>query len=394
MPKKALGHKVSHFSVGDEKDPVVVDSNKINIEELDFTTDSNEIEFIQKIIIKPAGYPIKPFDAPETIQITINKDPKLFQAYATEQWQGLAVQINDYIFDQLLLPDFAFKITKIEPDTAYRIGSETEFTLIQDSTPTPIYAEVSFDEIIGNMQAKEKAEIVIEYLKDPTRFGEWAPKNILFHGPPGTGKTLMARAIATSSNCAFFAKKGTTLIGLHVGDGASKIHALFAKARKFSPAIIFIDELDSIGLNRSYQSVRGDVIEVTTALLAELDGLDPNEGIITIAATNKIQLLDVGLRNRFEEEIYFPNPTESEREAMLRLFSQKTPIPMEVDFAKIAQITPDWSGRGLHEKLMKIAIHRGIREKLTLITTDIFIDLVKKSEKTGKNNQPPQNFFT
>ncbi len=393
MPKKTLGHKVSHFSVGDDKDPIVVDLDKINVEELDITVESNEIEFIRKLIIKPAGFPIKPFDAPETIHITISKDPKLFQAYATEQWQGLAVQINDYIFDQLLLPDFAFKITGIEPITAYRIGADTEIILIQDSTPTPRFAEVSFDEIIGNTQAKEKAEIVIEYLKNPSRFGEWGPKNILFHGPPGTGKTLMARAIATSSECAFFAKKGTTLIGLHVGDGAAKIHALFAKARKHAPAIIFIDELDSIGLNRSYQSVRGDVIEVTTALLAELDGLEPNEGIITIAATNNMQLLDIGLRNRFEEEIDFPHPTEKEREEMLRLFSKNTPISMEVDFARIAKITPGWSGRGLHEKLMKIAIHRGIREKLTLITTEIFIDLVKKSEKTDKNSRPPQNYI-
>ncbi|TFH29109.1 MAG: hypothetical protein E4G98_04390, partial [Promethearchaeota archaeon] len=100
MPKKVLGHKVSHFSVGDEKDPVGVD-----LEQIDLVEESNENEIIRELHIEPAGYPIKPFEAPETVYITINKDPKLFQAYANEQWLGLAVQLNDYIFDQLLLPD-------------------------------------------------------------------------------------------------------------------------------------------------------------------------------------------------------------------------------------------------------------------------------------------------
>lgn len=364
------------------------------IEPLEDAPEISEDEVIETLSIEPAGYPIKPFDAPDDVQVTINKDPKLFQAYATEQWMGLSVRVNDYIFDQLLLPDFAFKISKIEPSEAHRIGSETTITLLQEEQPKPIIQPVTFDQIIGNQEAKEKADIIVEYLKDPMKFGEWGPKNILFHGPPGTGKTLMARAIASASDCTFFAKKGTTLIGLHVGDGAAKIHALFHRARQLAPAIIFIDELDSIGLNRSYQSVRGDVIEVATALLAELDGLEPNGGVITIAATNNIQLLDIGLRNRFEEEIEFPLPNESDREAMLRLFSQNTPIPVNVDFKTLAKLTSEWSGRGLHEKLMKIAIHRGIREHLQELTTQHFIEIISKADPTAKQTQPPIDFFT
>ena len=146
------------------------------------------------------------------------------------------------------------------------LGPRLNFILFRKNLPKPHIPQVYFTDVVGNQQAIDKAQIIVEFLKDTKRFGKWAPKNILFYGPPGTGKTLTAKAIATEADCAFLARKGTTLIGLHVGDGAAKIYQLFAEAKANAPAIIFIDELDSIGLNRSYQSVRGDVIEVATAL--------------------------------------------------------------------------------------------------------------------------------
>ncbi|MCF2141230.1 MAG: AAA family ATPase [Candidatus Lokiarchaeota archaeon] len=399
MPKKKLGHRISHLSTDEEKDSNVLLESDLNevIERDEGKSEApqpDEEKIIQNLIIEPSGYPIKPFDAPDNINITVNRDPKLFQAYATEQWLGLSVQVNDYIFDQLLIPDFAFKIINVEPEGATRIGTETTIVLRQEIQPRPNFQRISFEEIIGNNRAKEKAEIIIAYLQNPDKFGEWAPRNILFHGPPGTGKTLMARAIASQSDCSFFAKKGTTLIGLHVGDGAAKIHSLFRKARENAPSIVFIDELDSIGLNRSYQSVRGDVVEVATALLAELDGLETNQGVITIAATNNLDLLDLGLRNRFEEEIEFPLPNETERKDMLELFAEKSPISINVDFEKIAKITTGWSGRELHEKLIKIAIHTAIRNKLSEINLKLLIDLIKKAKPDESRKNIPKELFS
>ncbi len=373
----------------DEKETITSPEIKELNVQVDGKEDSSQIvkeaELIKKIFLVPAGYPITPYDAPGRTMVSINKDINLFQAYAIEQWMGLNVKMGDYIFDQLLLPDFAFKVKNIIPQTSKRIGPDTNFIIVQNKRLKQKFKPISFEEVVGNKKAIEKAEIIIEYLKDPKKFGDWAPKNILFYGPPGTGKTLTAKAIASTAKCSFIAKKGTTLIGLHVGDGASKIHALFREARSLKPAIIFIDEIDSIALNRNYQNVRGDVVEVATALLSELDGLDPSDGVITIAATNGIGLLDYGIRNRFEEEIEFPLPSEEERKTMLELFSKKIPQKIEIDFNSIAKLTVNWSGRALHEKLIKIAVHRAIRKKMASITTQQLKDII--NEENCKNNE-------
>ncbi|UYP48121.1 ATP-dependent zinc metalloprotease FtsH [Candidatus Lokiarchaeum ossiferum] len=394
MPNKKIIRRVPHLTTTEEKELAKL----LDIETSDEIIEEpipeiNEEDIITTLHLSPAGYPIKPLDAPERSEVTVNKDLRLFQAYASEQWAGLTVKLDDFIFDQLLIPDFAFKIQKIIPAHANKITSETNFVILKKDRPQLRFQKIAFNEIIGNDQAKNKADIIVEYLKNPDKFGEWAPKNILFHGPPGTGKTLTAKAIASAADCAFIAKKGTTLIGLHVGDGASKIHGLFEEARNLKPSIIFIDELDSIGLNRSYQSVRGDVIEVATALLAELDGLDPSDGVITIAATNGIELLDIGLRNRFEEEIEFPLPKEEERIEMLELFCQKLPQKYEIDFAQIARLTEGWSGRALHEKLVKIVVHQAFREKKKIVTTAMLKSIIESVNKQSSRKNAPSEFF-
>jgi len=353
---------------------------------------AKEIE-ITTLTIIPAGYPIQPFHASHPPKIFINQDPQLFQAYAKEQWTGLSVKIADYLFDQLLLPDFAFKVSNIEPVGAQQIGNSTFFRFIQEKANNYSFKPVAFSDIVGNRSAIEKAQIIVSYLADPAKFGEWAPKNILFHGSPGTGKTLTAKAIASTADCYFIAKKGSELIGQHVGDGASQIHALYTEARENAPTIVFIDELDSIGLNRNFQKVRGDVIEVTTALLAELDGLDPNDSVITIGATNGYDLLDFGLKNRFEEEIQFLLPDVHEREQMLRLFCKTVPFTLDVNYATIAKNTDQWSGRGLHEKLIKIAVHQAILKKADTVTTEDLLRIVHKVQGTEGKIKAQLDFF-
>ncbi len=392
-----MGKKISHISPDKMSEKEISSNIETDLDELDISDSIEAIhseDIIKKVFLAPAGYPIKPFEQSNPIQVSVT-DTNLFQAYATEQWLGLSVKVNDYIFDQLIIPDFAFKIKKIIPkNKAHRIGAETKFILVQPPIRKPKFKQVSFDDVIGNEQALSKAKIIVEYLKNPERFGEWSPKNILFHGPPGTGKTLTAKAIASTAKCAFFAKKGTSLIGNHVGDGASKIHSLYNEAKSHAPAIIFIDELDSVGLSRAFQSVRGDVIEVAASLLAELDGLETNEGVITIGATNTLRLLDSGLRSRFEEEIEFPIPTEDERLEMLELFSKKIPFEIDIDFKTISKNTENWSGRDLHEKLIKIAVHKAIQQDLKIITTDILMEIINKGKSKNKEQKPPSNIFT
>jgi AAA family ATPase len=401
VPKKKYLQHISHHSAAEEKEIEKSEKSKtIEYTQVIESTDQGNSEkwdhedekFIRHLYLSPAGYPIKPFDQPDNLRVVVN-DPKLFQAYAGEQWIGLAVNVDDYIFDQLIIPDFAFKITRIVPKDAHRISVETKFHLNQTEIPKPKFQPVAFNDIVGNQQAIDKAKIISEFLKKPQSFGKWAPKNILFYGPPGTGKTLTAKAIASGAKCTFFARKGTTLIGLHVGDGASKIHQLFAEAKENAPAIIFIDEIDAIGLNRSYQSVRGDVVEVATALLSELDGLEENERVITIAATNSIDLIDPGLRSRFEEEIDFPLPNEAERVQLLQLFAKDLPVKISADFGMIAKRIDKWSGRDIHEKLMKVAVHKVIENNLAEITTDLFNKIIDQILKQQRIFQPPSNFF-
>ncbi|MHA1719430.1 MAG: AAA family ATPase [Promethearchaeota archaeon] len=404
--KKKLIHARQDTKVSIEKNESDISNSASNLENIisndalnekqDIKEEEQEIQVpsINKIVLSPAGYPIRPLDASNITAISVSDDKLLFQTYALEQWIGINVKVGDYIFDQVLMPDFGFKVIQIEPTIGEQITTETEFSIEQGKVSTKLFNPVYFSDIIGNKQAIEKAQIILEFLKNPEKFGEWAPRNILFDGVPGTGKTLTAKAIATESKCSFLAKKGTTLIGTHVGDGAARIHQMFAQARKMAPTIIFIDELDAIGLSRSYQNVRGDVVEITTALLAEMDGLENNDGVILIAATNALDLLDIGLQNRFEEEISFELPNESEREAMLKLFYSKVNIPLEIDYPKISHKTDNWSGRALHEKLVKISVHRAIREKKDKITTKLLLSIIKQVNGSGNSSNLPSEIFS
>ena len=133
---------------------------------------------------------------------------------------------------------------------------------------------------------------------------------------------------------------------------------------------------------------------MAASLLAELDGLEVSEGVITIGATNTIQLLDSGLRSRFEEEIEFPIPSEEERFKMLKLFSKKIPFEIDIDFKKISRLTEGWSGRALHEKLIKIAVHKAIQEDLKIITTETLITIIGAAKGKNKEQKPPSDIFT
>ncbi len=304
---------------------------------------------------------------------------------------GSAVRKGDYLFDQRIIPDFAFKVLKVLPRGE---GVITEGTVIEIETQEEEglrLSSVTFEDIIGHNQVKRKCKVVMKFLRDPVRFGDWAPRNILFYGPPGTGKTMTAKALANETGSSLFLIRATDLIGEYVGDGSKRIHELFRKASHEAPAVIFVDELDAIGLDRSYQAVRGDVSEVVNALLTELDGLQDNRGVVTIAATNNPFILDSALRSRFEEEMEFRLPTKEERLEILEHYADKSPLKIEADLREFAALTEGFSGRDLKEKLLKAALHRAILEDSPAVTREHLEDAMKSIPAKSK---PPREMFT
>lgn len=336
--------------------------------------------------IRAAGFPLKdPVNYP--ISVT---DEKLFEVYAKDQWIGSTVSVGDYIFDQRIIPDFAFEIMKVLPLGTVTIAEDTIVRLTrQKETPKP--SKYKFADIIGHTGVKKKCKVVTRYLEDPGRFGEWAPKNILFYGPPGTGKTMTARALAGETKASLHLVRATDLIGEYVGDGAKRIHELFRAASASAPSVIFLDELDAIGLDRSYQAVRGDVAEIVNALLTELEGLHENTGIVTIAATNNPTMLDGALRSRFEEEMEFKLPDKKERLAILNSYAKRLPVRVRGNLKSYAKKTEGFSGRDLKDKLLKAALHKSILEDAKVITEE-HLELAFKA--IPQKPRPPKEMFS
>ena len=350
--------------------------------------DKNKELVVDEIVITPVGYAMRMAGTDQATGIIID-DMDLFQKYSTEQWNTMFVDVGTYLFDSYLFPDYAFQVLGVKP-AAGKITPETK--VIYKNRNTTILSKISpvtMSDVIGQEEAKKKCQIILKFLEDPSLFGpEWAPRNILYYGPPGTGKTLMARALANEAKANFLARNATTLIGVHVGDGAKKINDLYELAASMAPTIVFIDELDAIGLNRSFQHVRGDVIEVATALLAELDGMEANKNVVTIGATNQANLLDPALRSRFEEEILFNAPTAADRAEIIKLYAGKTPLKMELNYSLLASKIDGWTGRDIKEKLMKNLVHDAIINGNTeLITTEMALNLIAQLQKASKAGQ-------
>lgn len=343
------------------------------------------------IKLKPVGYPLR-CDCHERHRISTD-DIKLFEMYAKEQWLGYSVKKGEFLFDQRMYPDFAFEVVETIPKKHCRITEETVIELEANEVPVyrEIFEETRFRDIIGQERAKKKCEILEKYLEDPDLFGEWAPKNILFYGPPGTGKTMTAKALAFETKVPLFLIKATDLIGEHVGDGASRIHEMYKNVSRRAPSIIFIDELDAIGLDRRYQSLRGDVLEIVNALLAEMDGIPSNKGVITIAATNNIASLDPAIRSRFEEEIEFSLPNESERRELLNYYAKRIPIGISVKLEPYVSKTRGMSGRDIKEKFLKTALHKAILDGDKQIESK-HLEYALKVFNTTKS-EPPRDMF-
>lgn len=223
--------------------------------------------------------------------------------------------------------------------------------------------KVTFADVAGADESKQELEEIIDFLKDPQKFqrlGGKIPKGVLLVGPPGTGKTLLAKAVAGEANVPFFSISGSDFVEMFVGVGASRVRDMFAQAKKNAPCLLFIDEIDAVGRHRGAGLGGGnDEREQTlNQLLVEMDGFEPNENVILIAATNRPDVLDPALLRpgRFDRQVVVTNPDVAGREAILKVHARKVPLARDVDLSVVARGTPGFSGADLANLVNEAAL--------------------------------------
>lgn len=255
-------------------------------------------------------------------------------------------------------------------------GKMSQFGKSKARVTVDSHNRVTFDDVAGADEVKEELAEVVDFLKKPQKFksiGAKIPKGVLLFGPPGTGKTLLARAVAGEAGVPFFSISGSDFVEMFVGVGASRVRDLFDQAKKNSPCIIFIDEIDAVGRQRGAGVGGGhDEREQTlNQLLVEMDGFDANEGIIILAATNRPDILDPALLRpgRFDRQVTVGRPDVRGREDILKVHTRNKPLSAEVDLKVIAKQTAGFTGADLANLVNEAAL-LAARENLTKITQE------------------------
>ncbi len=244
--------------------------------------------------------------------------------------------------------------------------------------------ETRFDDVAGLKEEKEEVEELVDFLKDPkkyTNLGARIPKGVILVGPPGTGKTLLAKAIAGEAGVPFFSISGSDFVEMFVGVGASRVRDLFAEAKKNSPCIVFIDEIDAVARRRGTGMGGGhDEREQTlNQLLVEMDGFGVNEGIIVMAATNRVDILDQAIMRpgRFDRKVYVGRPDITGREEILKVHAKNKSLGDDVDLHQVAQTTVGFTGADLENLLNEAAILAAGENRPYIIQDDIKKSFVK-----------------
>ena len=253
---------------------------------------------------------------------------------------------------------------------------------------------VKFSDVAGLSEEKEELEGMVDFLKDPakyTKLGARIPKGVILVGPPGTGKTLIAKAVAGEAGVPFFSISGSDFVEMFVGVGASRVRDMFAEAKRHAPCIVFIDEIDAVGRRRGTGMGGGhDEREQTlNQMLVEMDGFGVNEGIIVIAATNRVDILDPALLRpgRFDRKVYVGRPDVGGREQILNVHAKNKPLADDVDLKQIAQTTAGFTGADLENLLNEAAIIAAKDKRMYICQNDIkraFIKVGIGAEKKSR----------
>ena len=315
--------QINSVNINDKEIQIVSTDNKKFISYLPFYPDS---EFTEKLIS-------------HDVNINSQKPSKLFGLLLS--WFPFLIFIGIWIFLMRRMSGGAGK--------AFSFGKSKAKLNVDGKT------KVTFDDVAGVEEAKEELEEIVDFLKDPKKFqklGGRIPRGVLLLGRPGTGKTLLAKAIAGEAKVPFYSISGSDFVEMFVGVGASRVRDMFATAKKNSPCIAFIDEIDAVGGGHDERE------QTLNQLLVEMDGFDPNDSVIIIAATNRPDVLDPALLRpgRFDRQIIVDLPDIRGREAILKVHTRKLPISLGVRLNIVARVTPGFSGADLANLVNEAAL--------------------------------------
>jgi len=247
----------------------------------------------------------------------------------------------------------------------------------------PSSTGIRFADVAGEDEAKELLSEIVDFLHDPEKYrqiGAKLPKGALLVGPPGTGKTLLAKAVAGEANVPFFSIAGSEFVEMFVGRGAAKVRDLFKQANEKAPCIVFIDEIDTIGKKRDGQIGGNDEREQTlNQLLTEMDGFDGSKGVVVLAATNRVDILDPALLRpgRFDRQVYVGLPDIKGREEILQVHAKNKPLAEDVDLRQIARGTAGFTGADLENLLNEAALLAGRRSESSITMKDLQESIIK-----------------
>jgi len=301
--------------------------------------------------------------------------PLMFKDYKVEVQSGSSIVLYLFYFVLILsIISVAYKWLHNYKELVDTKQKDTKDNVSSMSKPIQaIKSNVTFDDIGGISDVKIELEEIIDFMKNPRRyknFGARMPRGVLLVGPPGVGKTMIAKAVASAAGVPFYYQSGASFVQIYVGMGAKRVHELFVAAKNNSPSIIFIDEIDAVGKKRDGQ--RNDEREATlNQLLIEMDGFENSSGVIVVAATNKIDVLDEALlrAGRFDRRIFVELPTKRERVSIIEKYLNK--VPTKADANTIANMTVGFNGAALAALVNEAAL-LSLRQNDALILDDHF----------------------
>lgn len=359
----------------EEVDSITVkDNNKIKIELKDGTQEETSKESVESLSDLFSNYGLDPQKL-RSVAIEVKENSGL------NFWIGT---ILPFIIPFLLIGGFIYFMMRQVQGANNRALMFGQAGVRERKPKDAKKHKITFKDVAGVKEAKEELQEIVEFLKNPKKFsrlGAKIPKGVLLMGAPGTGKTLIAKAVAGEANVPYFHISGSEFVEMFVGVGAARVRSLFQKAKKSSPCIVFIDEIDAVGRQRGagLGGSHDEREQTLNQILVEMDGFEPNLGVIVLAATNRPDVLDPALLRpgRFDRRVVLDMPNIKDREAILKIHSRNKPLAKDVSLRIVAQRTPGFSGADLENLLNEAAILTARRNKLK-IGMDEILESVEK----------------